>query len=302
MNPWTPLAGATLGWAAGSVLTRAVLVRGVSTWTMIPLRMGFALVTLLLVIAVSRRFWTTNPVAWRRGLVLGSVAMALPMVLMTLAFEDLPVSLGGLLIALIPIATIGAAHFLVGGERFQVKALPGLLLALAGSALLVGFGGSSIEGVGDLWRGVGLMMAGVTMAGIGGALSRRYALEVSSNDLVLPQFSVNTVVVAFLLPMVFDFEIATVDGAGWLMIAGIGVLGTTLAFGSFLVAAGLNPASRLAMVGYTIPILSVILAVIFLGEKITPAVVGGAALIISGVIVADRATSHVPEPGVATAR
>jgi drug/metabolite transporter (DMT)-like permease len=302
MNPWTPLAGATLGWAAGSVLTRAVLVRGVSTWTMIPLRMGFALVTLLAVIAVSRRFWTTNPVAWRRGLVLGSVAMALPMVLMTLAFEDLPVSLGGLLIALIPIATITAAHFLVGGERFQVKALPGLALALAGSALLVGIGGSSMEGVGDLWRGVGLMMAGVTMAGIGGALSRRYALEVSSNDLVLPQFSVNTVVVSLLLPLVFDFEIATVDAAGWWMIAGIGALGTTLAFGSFLVAAGLNPASRLAMVGYTIPVLSVILAVIFLGETITPAVVGGAALILTGVVVADRATSHVPEPGVVTAR
>lgn len=296
------MAGATLGWAAGSVLTRAVLVRGVSTWTMIPLRMGFALVTLLAVIAVSRRFWTTNPVAWRRGLVLGSVAMALPMVFMTLAFEDLPVSLGGLLIALIPIATITAAHFLVGGERFQMKAIPGLALALAGSALLVGIGGSSMEGVGDLWRGVGLMMAGVTMAGIGGALSRRYALEVSSSDLVLPQFSVNTVVVSMLLPLFFDFEIATVDAAGWWMIAGIGALGTTLAFGSFLVAAGLNPASRLAMVGYTIPVLSVVLAVIFLGESITPAVVGGAALILTGVIIADRATSHVPEPGVATAR
>jgi drug/metabolite transporter (DMT)-like permease len=302
MNPWTPLAGATLGWAAGSVLTRAVLVRGVSTWTMIPLRMGFALVTLLAVIAVSRRFWTTNPIAWRRGLVLGSVAMALPMVLMTLAFEDLPVSLGGLLIALIPIATITAAHFLVGGERFQMKAIPGLALALAGSALLVGVGGASMEGVGDLWRGVGLMIAGVIMAGIGGALSRRYALEVSSNDLVLPQFSVNTVVVSMLLPLFFDFEIATIDAAGWWMIAGIGALGTTLAFGSFLVAAGLNPASRLAIVGYTIPVLSVILAVIFLGESITPAVVGGAALIITGVVIADRATSHVPEPGVATAR
>lgn len=302
MNPWTPLAGATLGWAAGSVLTRAVLVRGVSTWTMIPLRMGFALVTLLAVIAVSRRFWTTNPVAWRRGLVLGGVAMALPMVLMTLAFEDLPVSLGGLLIALIPIATITAAHFLVGGERFQMKAIPGLALALAGSALLVGVGGASMEGVGDLWRGVGLMIAGVIMAGIGGALSRRYALEVSSNDLVLPQFSVNTVVVSMLLPLFFDFEIATIDAAGWWMIAGIGALGTTLAFGSFLVAAGVNPASRLAIVGYTIPVLSVILAVVFLGESITPAVVGGAALIITGVVIADRATSHVPEPGVATAR
>lgn len=302
MNPWTPLAGATLGWAAGSVLTRAVLVRGVSTWTLIPLRMGFALVTLFVVIAVSKRFWTTDPKAWTRGLVLGSVAMALPMVLMTLAFEDLPVSLGGLLIALIPLATIAAAHFLVGGERFQIKALPGLLLALVGSALLVGLGGSSIQGVGNLWRGVGMMMTGVVMAGIGGALSRRFALEVSSNDLVLPQFSVNTVFVTLLMPLLFDFDIATVDPASWWMIAGIGALGTTLAFGSFLVAAGLNPASRLALVGYTIPILSVILAVLFLGETPTPAVVGGAALIVTGVVIAERATVHVPEPGVATAR
>lgn len=269
---------------------------------MIPLRMGFALITLFAVIGLSRRFWTTDPLAWKRGLILGTVAMAFPMVLMTLAFEELPVSLGGLLIALIPLATIGAAHFLVAGERFQAKALPGLLLALAGTAVLVGFGGSSIDGVGDLWRGVGLMMAGVTMAGIGGALSRRFALEVSSNELVLPQFSVNMVVVGLLLPLLFEFEVATVDGFSWWLIAGVGALGTTLAFGSFLMAAGLNPASRLALVGYTIPVLSVILAVIFLSETLTLAIIGGAALIITGVVIADRATNHVPEPGVATAR
>lgn len=302
MNPWTPLAGATLGWAAGSVLTRAVLVRGVSTWTMIPLRMGFALVTLLVVMAITRRFWTTDPTAWSRGLILGSVAMALPMVFMTLAFEDLPVSLGGLLIALIPLATIGAAHFLVAGERFQIRALPGLLLALAGSALLVGLGGGSLEGVGDLWRGVLLMMIGIFLAGIGGALSRRFALEVSSKNLVLPQFAVNTLVVSLLMPLLFDFDIGAVDGASWWLIAGVGSLGTTLAFGSFLVAAGLNPASRLALVGYAIPILSVVLAVIFLKESLTPVIVGGAVLILTGVVVAERATKHVPEPGVATAR
>jgi drug/metabolite transporter (DMT)-like permease len=301
MNPWTPLAGATLGWAAGSVLTRAVLVRGVSTWTMIPLRMGFALITLFAVIAVTKRFWTTDATAWRRGLLLGSVAMAIPMVLMTLGFEDLPVSLGGLLIALVPLATIGAAHFLVAGERFQIRALPGLLLALGGSALLVGLGGSSVQGVGDLWRGVLLMVSGVAMAGIGGALTRRFALEVPSNDLVLPQFVVNTVIVSVVLPFLYDFDIATVDGVSWWLIAGVGVLGTTVAFGSFLVAAGLNPASRLALVGYAIPLLAVVLAVLFLNETLTLEIVGGAVLITSGVVLAERATVHVPEPGVATA-
>lgn len=302
MNPWTPLVGATLGWAAGSVLTRAVLIRGVNTWTLIPIRMAFALVSLLVVIVVSKRFWTTDPVAWRMGVVLGGIAMALPMVLMTLAFEDLPVSIGGLLVALVPLATIGAAHFLVEGERFPFRSLPGLLLALAGSALLVGVGGDTIEGVGNLWRGVGLMVAGVAMAGIGGALSRRYALQVSSHDLVLPQFSVNTVIVMLVLPFFFDFETTGLDAANWWMIAGVGALGTTLAFGSFLVAAGVNPAYRLAYVGYTIPVLAVVLAIVFLGERLTVAVVVGAVMILSGVVMAERTTTHVPEPGVATAR
>jgi drug/metabolite transporter (DMT)-like permease len=302
MNPWTPLALATFGWAAGSVLTRAVLLEGVNTWTLIPIRMVFALASLFIMILVTQRFWTTNPHAWRRGLLLGTVAMALPMILMTLGFADLPVSLGSLLVALIPIATIGAAHFLVEDERFRAKALPGLLIALVGSALLVGVGGDSIAGVGDLWRGVGFMVAGVALAGVGGALSRRFALEVSSDDLVLPQFVVNTIVVVVFLPLVAPFDIASVQGVSWWLILGIGTLGTTMTFGSFLIAAGMNPASRLAIVGYTIPVLSVALAVVFLDEQLTVPIVAGAALIVLGVIFTERATKHVPEPGVSTVR
>lgn len=124
------MAAATFGWGTGAVLTRALLVRHVNTWTLIPLRMVVALATLLVLVVFVPRFRTTSPVAWRRGLVLGTVAMAFPMVFMTLGLEDLPVSLGGLLVALVPIATIMAAHFLVDGERFQIRSLPGLLLAL----------------------------------------------------------------------------------------------------------------------------------------------------------------------------
>jgi len=42
--------------------------------------------------------------------------------------------------------------------------------------------------------------------------------------------------------------------------------------------------------------------VIFLGEKLTIAVVSGAVLIVSGVILAERSSRHVPVPGVNTAR
>jgi drug/metabolite transporter (DMT)-like permease len=48
-------------------------------------------------------------------------------------------------------------------------------------------------------------------------------------------------------------------------------------------------------------VLAVIFAVIFLGETLTLSVAIGASLIIIGVVLAERSTNHVPEPGMATA-
>lgn len=302
MSPWTPLVTATLGWASSAVLSRALIVAGVNTWTIIPIRMVFALISLLLVMGLTRRFWTTDRLAWRRGATLGIVAMAIPMSLMTLGLEDLPVSLGSLIVALIPIATIGAAHFLVDGERFRARSVPGLLVALAGTGVLVGVGGETMAGVDDLWRGVAVTIIGVLMAGVGGALTRRFALEVSGNELVLPQFTVNTIVVVVVFPLFFDFDIGAVDGSDWLLLVGVGMLGSTLAFTSFLIAANENPASRLALTGYAVPVVAVAMAVLFLGETLTLSVVGGAILIMVGVIMTERANkAHVPEPGAVTA-
>lgn len=302
LNPWTPLIAATLGWASSAVMTRAVIVNGVGTFTLVPLRMSFALASLLAIVVVSRKFWTTSRAAWGRGLVLGVVAMAFPMLLLTLALEDLPVSLGGLLIALIPIATIAAAHFMVEDERFSPKSLPGLLLALAGSAVLVGIGGESIAGVDNLWRGVAYSLAGVALAGVGGALSRRFALQVPAEDLVLPQFTVNTILLLGVVPLITEIDLAGIGSDSWLLIAAIGAVGTTVPFASFLIAAGINPAYRLGLTGYTVPVVAVTLAVIFLGERLTLPVVVGAVLIVAGVVIAERTTHHVPSPGVFESR
>ena len=294
MRQWAPIVLAALGWGASAALSRAVILRGVDSATLVSLRMVFAMATLGLVVAATGRFRTRSREAWRRGLVLGVVGMTLPMFLMTLALEDLPVSIGGLLIALVPVATIGAAHFIVDGERFQARSLPGLLMALAGSALLVGVGGESVEGVGDLWRGVLAVTAGVVFAGVGGAYSRKYALEVPADDLVLPQFTVNTVTLLVAVPLIAEIDAASVDAVGWLLIAGVGAVGTTVAFAAFLIAAGLNPAARLALIGYVVPVIATALAVVFLGETLTPPVVGGAVLIVAGVVLAERHTDKAP--------
>lgn len=302
MNPWTPLVTATLGWALSAVMSRAVLVAGVDAFTLVPARMIFAMVTLGVVILVSGRFRTADPEAWKRGLILGTISMALPMTLMTLGLTDLPVSLGGLLVALIPIATIAGAHFLVDGERFQIKTLPGLLVAFAGSALLVGIGGTTIEGVGNLWRGVFFTLAGVATAGIGGAFARRFALQMPSEKLVLPQFTINTITVLLVAPFLATTDVGTITLPIWLLIIGVGAAGTALPFISFLIGASVNPASRLALTGYAVPVVAVTLAIIFLGETVTLEIVAGAILILTGVVLAERSTVHVPQPGIFEAR
>lgn len=283
-------------------MSRAVLVEGVDPFTLVPIRMVFAMVTLGVILAFNARFRHSSRLAWKRGLILGTASMAFPMTLMTIGLNDLPVTLGGLLIALIPIATIAAAHFIVDGERFQMASLPGLLIALAGSALLVGIGGGTIEGVGNLWRGVSFTLAGVVMAGVGGAFARRFALEVPSNELVLPQFTVNTIVMLIVGPFLATTELGSIEASSWILMLGIGSIGTALPFISFLIGAGINPASRLALTGYSVPVVAVILAVVFLGETITLAIAGGAVLIVAGVVLAERHTEHVPEPGVFEAR
>lgn len=96
-----------------------------------------------------------RPRALGQGAILGAIALVMPNTLFTLGLEDLPVNIGGLLIALVPIATVAAAHFLVAGERFDSRSIPGLITSLVGTGILVGLGGQGLEGVGNLWRGMG---------------------------------------------------------------------------------------------------------------------------------------------------
>ena len=140
------------------------------------------------------------------------------------------------------------------------------------------------------------------MAGVGGAVARRFALEMPSDKLVLPQFTVNTVTVFAIAPFLAATELGSISAPTWLLMGGVGAIGTALPFISFLIAASLNPASRLALTGYAVPVLAVALAVTFLGESLTTEILAGAVLIITGVVLAERFTDHVPEPGVFESR
>jgi drug/metabolite transporter (DMT)-like permease len=274
------------------VLARAILLRGVESTTLVPLRMTIALIALLVISAVWGRFRTGSRRAWARGAILGVVAMAIPNMVMTHALNFLPVSLGGLLIALIPLTTAIAAHFVVDGERFQPTAIPGMLIALVGCAVLVGFGAESLEGVSNVWHGVAFSLTGVVFAGLGGGLTRRFAMEIPADQLVIPQMLTGTVALLLVVPLAFGFNLGTIDTTSAWLILLMGLVGTTLPFTAFIVAASVNPAWRLGLTSYAVPVVAVAMAILFLGERPTLTIAAGAVLIVTGVVMANKASSR----------
>jgi drug/metabolite transporter (DMT)-like permease len=297
MNPWTPLFLATVGWGISNVLSKAVLNTGLDTFRFLPIRYSIGLLALIMFLAATGRLHRPELRVWRAGAILGVLNMAVPTILMTKGLEYIPATMGSLLIALIPIATVVAAHWTVPGEKFRARILPGFVVSLCGVGLLVGGGFDVVASPGTLLLGVGLTFAGVTLAGVGGAVSRRYSMLIPPARLVLPQFIFGLLALLIGLAVVGGGRESTIDVNLWVLLLASGVVGTALPFASFLFAAEVNPASRLAVIGYAVPILGTVGALIFLGESFTALMVVGAVLILAGVTLSERMVNYVPTPG-----
>jgi drug/metabolite transporter (DMT)-like permease len=300
MNPWLPLILAVVGWGASNVLGKAVLNSGLDTFTYLPIRYTIAIIAVGIFLVGTRRWQQPGASAWGKGAILGLVNMSLPTMFMTRGFEYIPASVGSLLIALIPIATVAAAHFVVPGERFQMRTLPGLLVSLLGVGLLIDGGQAVVPSRSDLILGVVLVTVGVMIGGLGGAVSRRFARVTPATQLIIPQFT--TGLVALLLGFaVFGETTSTpIDPNVWRLILASGIIGTAVPFAAFLFAAELNPASRLGATGYIVPIIATVGAVVFLGETFTATMLAAAVLILFGVFWSEKAARYVPAPGART--
>jgi drug/metabolite transporter (DMT)-like permease len=274
------------------VVSRALVVDGLGAWSIFPGRFVIGLGSLIAGLAVSGRMAGSRPGDWRRGTVLGLVNMAGPTVFLTLALEEIPASLNGLLVAIVPIATVLAAHVLVPGERFSTAGLPGLVVALVGVGVLLGRPGP--VGGGSLMLGVALSLVGIGFAAVGGALSRRYALETPVTRLVVPQFVTATLVLLVLAVPAGGYPAyPDLTAAQWAGLAWLGLVSTTIPFFAFLRAIEIAPTAQVALIGYLVPLVGVAGGVIVLGEPLSLGLVAGGTLILIGVVAADRGRARV---------
>lgn len=283
---------AAFGWGTGGVATRSVLLHGVDPFTLISVRylMSALLLTGWL---LWRKTFTVNRGAWLAGLVIGIVNMSGPTIFFTLGLQHISAGLGGLLVTLVPIATAVWAHFLLADEPFSAKKLGGLVVAFAGVAVLIATGESGIT-AGNPVLGIAWSSLGIALASLGGVLSRSYSQRYSIAQLAGPQFVVAAGASLVVGGILGTTAIGEIGAVSWGLLGYLATIGTVVPFLGFLWIVQRTTATRASLIGYLIPLISLITGAAFLSERLTVTIALAALLILIGVVMVDRAATTRP--------
>lgn len=260
--------------------------------------LGAATVVLLLHLTGGRlpRSWHV----WRHLLVVAVFLASLPFVLFPLGEERVSSALAGIGNAITPIATVLATMAMVPSERLPGRRILAIVVGFVGVALIAQPWESA--GQPDL-VGFGLTLIAGASYGIGWTWVRKYLSHADLGGLQLPAalltVAAGQMTIVLLAWWAFHRERfsapwspaadATGGGAGPILsILALGILGTGLAYlfqFDVFRAVGQQVGS---LVTYLIPIVSVGLGYAFLGERLGPWQVAGAALVLGAAVAVTR--------------
>jgi drug/metabolite transporter (DMT)-like permease len=233
------------------------------------------------------------------ALVLALTAVTAPFLLITFGEHVVPSGLTAVLISPASLFVALLAPFILPSESIDRRQGAGMLLGLAGVALVVG-----VESVHSLKEFLGAlaMIGAAFFYGLSG-----FVVKGRYGSLAAVQTSWISVTIAGLITL--PIGIATTPGhtpglGAIAAVVALGAVGTAIAFVIYYeLINGIGPA-RAALVSYLAPGIALFYGAIFLDEKITVAAIGGLVLILGGVAIASRpkrAPVKVARPATASA-
>lgn len=211
---------------------------------------------------------------------------ALPFSLIAWGQQRIDSALAGILMAIMPLATLGLSHYLVPGERLTPYRVAGFLLGFTGVVVLMG-----PDVLGEVANGEGSLLP--MLAVLGGALC--YAISAILARLrpasdALPSAAATTLIASgLMLPFVLGpgdpdpLGQATVASAA--AVLALGAFSTALAsilYFQLIKSAG--PAF-ISQLNYLIPLWAVAVGMLFLGERPEPNALYALALILGGILL-----------------
>jgi drug/metabolite transporter (DMT)-like permease len=227
--------------------------------------------------------------AW--AVLLGAVAVAVPFTLITLGELEVPSGLTAVLISPAALFVALFAPLIDPSERIDRKQGVGMLIGLAGVALVVGV--ESIHTLGEFLGALAMIGAAVCYALGGFVVKRRYG-RLTSMQTSFVSLSVATVLTLPAAAATLPTEAPGLRAV--VSLVALGVVGTAVAFVIFYKLIAEVGAGRASLVSYLAPGVALFYGAIFLDEAITPAAIVGLVAILAGVALASRPRRRDTEP------
>lgn len=268
-------------WGSSYLWIKIGVNAGLQPFTLVSYRLLIGALVLTVVVFATRERLPRDWQTYVRFTGLGFFGIALPFCLITWAEGSVDSSLAAVLTAPVPLIVIPIAAIFLPDEGLTVTKIAGVVVGLVGVAILVGLDVSKIGGS-DLVSELALLCAAASYA-IGAVYVRRFIRGYRPTipalfEVLTALIMVGALALIFERPLATPLTFDTVVPVTWL-----GLLGTGLAFIVNLHLLEHWGAARASLVAYMLPVWGIALGAVVLGETITPQVLGGFVLIITGI-------------------
>jgi len=245
--------------------------------------------SILVALAVASRQPRPNWPMVKGSAVYGAIGFAASFACINIGLHDVPGGTGSVLVAMAPLMTLGLA-VAQGQERFNVQALLGALVAVAGVAIVFIDQLETAVPLGSLV----LVLIGAGCISEAGIIAR----GMPRND----PFWINAI--GMLVAFAILLPVSLVAGDAWILpsrttttvaLVYLIVFGSVIAFSLVVYALRRLPASVVAYTTLLFPLVGVTVATVLTGERFSPSfVVGGAVMVLGVYLGAFRRARAVP--------
>ena len=289
---WLGLAALTIMFGSAFMLIK-LAVQELSPVTVTAARIVIAAVVLLVFAAIRKESFSFLRSTWPLIIALSIFGNCLPFYLISWGQQTVDSSTAGILMAVMPLATIVLAHFFIPGEKLNIFQVLGFLSGFAG--ILVLLGPAAIAEFGNDTH-VFLSMLAILGGALCYAVNAILAKHLPSESLLAVSASV---LIASSLIMLPAWLAAGGGGAvrlvsvEFLSVVLLGVFPTALAtliYFSIIARAG---PSFLSQSNYLIPVWAVFVGAVFLGESFSVHAFFALAIILTGIAIAGRKNPFV---------
>jgi len=269
MSPkvWAMLLTLSVLWGS-SFFFVGLVVSALPPLTIVLARVGFAAVTLWIIIAVLRIPCPKSSKAWLALFSMGMLNNVIPFSLIVWGQTQIPSGLASIFNATTPLFTVVIAGLLLSDERLTSAKLIGALVGLIGTAYMIG--PSTLSGLGgDALAQLAIIGSSISY-GFASVFGRRFKyMGLPPITTAAGQVTASTVIlVPFVLLIDHPFQLPMPGLEIWASLLALAVFSTALAYILYFKILYVAGATNLTLVTFLIPISAILLGYVVLGERL----------------------------------